>query len=384
MSLFHKDFDAISEVDLQLLIDSGIIEGQHLEYKREITRLVQLQEEVAAFANSQGGDLVIGIEEKDGRPVELIGVELDSPDKEILRLSNSLCGGLDPEYNMIRIRTIQLQNDRYIIFIRTPRSWNAPHMIKENYKFMLRTNGNKIPVGTSELRRLLTGRHDYVDKYEKFRVERVIKTTEHFQLPVPFIIMHSVPLSAFEVNRSYPIHSLKRELNHAILGDDYKSSTPTINAHGTIYKKLERYGPLIQGGHTQLFLNGIIEQVSNYPFTHSTFEDLNIGLLNFFHTAVFKERLNEALEHNWITYKKIRMHEPFFIFFSLIGIKGIKGFNRHPNMYGKEPIVLDDDLLYGPEILIEGLNDTNKENAVNSLVNFIWNAFGFEREPDQL
>lgn len=53
---------------------------------------------------------------------------------------------------MIRIRTIQLHNNRHIIIIRRPRSWNAPHMVKDNYKYMLRTNGNKIPIGTSELK----------------------------------------------------------------------------------------------------------------------------------------------------------------------------------------------------------------------------------------
>ncbi|MEK4159501.1 MULTISPECIES: AlbA family DNA-binding domain-containing protein [Paenibacillus] len=134
-----------------------------MEYKREITRPVQLQEEIAAFANSQGGNLIIGIEETVGRPGQLVSVQLENADKEVLRLSQSLCGGLDPEYNMIRIRTIQLQNKRYIIIIHTPRSWNAPHMVKDNYKYMLRTNGNKIPIGTSELRRLLIGRHNYIE-----------------------------------------------------------------------------------------------------------------------------------------------------------------------------------------------------------------------------
>lgn len=85
------------------------------------------------------------------------------------------------------------------------------------------------------------------------------------------------------------------------------------------------------------------------------------------------------MEQNWITYEKIKLNEPFFIFFSLIGVNGIKGYNKHPNLYGRGPISLDDDNLQSPEILIESLNSTNRVNAVNSIMTFLWNAFGFEK-----
>ncbi|WP_342561117.1 hypothetical protein NST84_15670 [Paenibacillus sp. FSL R7-0345] len=114
-------------------------------------------------------------------------------------------------------------------------------------------------------------------------MNRIIKTTDSFKLPTPFLIMHSVPLSAFEVTNAYPIHTLKQEINHSIVGDTNRSYTPMINAHGTIFQKINNYGSFVMGGHTQIFLNGIIEQVSNYAFTHSTTEEMDNGVpLNFF------------------------------------------------------------------------------------------------------
>ncbi|MGE6226837.1 AlbA family DNA-binding domain-containing protein [Paenibacillus chitinolyticus] len=58
MITFHKAFDEVQEDDLKLLIESGATEGLQLEFKETITNNISLMEEVVAFANTQGGDIL--------------------------------------------------------------------------------------------------------------------------------------------------------------------------------------------------------------------------------------------------------------------------------------------------------------------------------------
>jgi predicted HTH transcriptional regulator len=68
----YRTFD-----DIRSIVTNGIPEGVSLEYKAsEIVanrRIAKLCKTVTAFANSAGGQFVIGIEEKDNLPVKVDG-----------------------------------------------------------------------------------------------------------------------------------------------------------------------------------------------------------------------------------------------------------------------------------------------------------------------
>jgi predicted HTH transcriptional regulator len=66
--LFAKPLKEIAEQDIQNLVDDQIEESAHLDYKREVTfspsGKKELAKDISAFANSGGGVILYGIEEK--------------------------------------------------------------------------------------------------------------------------------------------------------------------------------------------------------------------------------------------------------------------------------------------------------------------------------
>jgi predicted HTH transcriptional regulator len=71
--IFNKPISQIEYKDIEDLTASGEVESNILDYKKMVSGLENEKKEIAkdicAFANSQGGYLVIGVEERDGKPV---------------------------------------------------------------------------------------------------------------------------------------------------------------------------------------------------------------------------------------------------------------------------------------------------------------------------
>ena len=65
MSISQRNFDEISEADLQALIDTGTPEGIAIEYKRDSyggsdADKKELLKDMSSFANTSGGHILIG------------------------------------------------------------------------------------------------------------------------------------------------------------------------------------------------------------------------------------------------------------------------------------------------------------------------------------
>ena len=66
--------------DVEQLVGSSVPEDLHLEYKsghpnnRDKFKN-DIAQDISAFANSDGGTLIVGVAEKDGKPVQVDGVD---------------------------------------------------------------------------------------------------------------------------------------------------------------------------------------------------------------------------------------------------------------------------------------------------------------------
>jgi predicted HTH transcriptional regulator len=72
----HMPLEQVQQHHLQSLIDAKAAETLTIEYKRETygandDARAEFLADVSSFANTSGGDLAIGIDAKDGIPVEL-------------------------------------------------------------------------------------------------------------------------------------------------------------------------------------------------------------------------------------------------------------------------------------------------------------------------
>jgi predicted HTH transcriptional regulator len=89
--VFNKELNSILERDLLDLISSQTAEGRTLEYKRDLPGRADAEKkeflaDISSFANTSGGDLIYGIEESQGIPTSIVGLNGADMDAEKLRL----------------------------------------------------------------------------------------------------------------------------------------------------------------------------------------------------------------------------------------------------------------------------------------------------------
>lgn len=120
--------------DIQALIDLGVEESIHLEYKaagaldKTDAKKKEISKDVASFANSDGGIIIYGMEEKEHKPISFSYVDGKIFTKEWLeQVINSTINRKIKGIEIFPIRNNgNISESIYVVKI--PRSYNAPHM----------------------------------------------------------------------------------------------------------------------------------------------------------------------------------------------------------------------------------------------------------------
>ena len=155
-------------------------EGKTLEYKREMPGgpdggRVRFLKAVSVFANTAGGDLLLGVEAVDGVAAALPGVDLDNPDGETLRLENMIRDGLEPRLPRVEVCPVKIAEHRYVLVVRVPRSWIAPHRVRKNRQFYARNAAGAYPLDVGELRAAFTMSETVAARIRDFRTYRLAR-----------------------------------------------------------------------------------------------------------------------------------------------------------------------------------------------------------------
>ena len=86
--MLNKNLEEIDLNDLEQLVTDGVPEGKTIEYKRDFYRLddpdgktkqkqhEEMLKDISSFANTLGGDLIIGVEDTDGKPSYVCGFDV--------------------------------------------------------------------------------------------------------------------------------------------------------------------------------------------------------------------------------------------------------------------------------------------------------------------
>src|SRR4051812_34530707 len=80
MSLKAIPLEEITEAQLEFLVKAAARESRVLDYKREwraqsASDQKELLLDFTSFANDEGGDIVYGVEEAEGAPVKIVGLQ---------------------------------------------------------------------------------------------------------------------------------------------------------------------------------------------------------------------------------------------------------------------------------------------------------------------
>ena len=204
---------AIDAADLAHLAQLGVPEGQQLEYKRELWAKSrdgcrEMLKDISAFANAEGGDLIVGIEEADGGPHALLGLAVDKPDELLRGLQDQLSTGVEPPISGVRIRWVPIADDRLVLLVRVPSSLSGPHRNLFSKEFHVRSNTMVSAMGVQQLREMFVGTDRLV---ERLRVLHRA-TFEQERPELPFIrsndataVMSLLPLDLFRARRDLDI-----------------------------------------------------------------------------------------------------------------------------------------------------------------------------------
>lgn len=157
--MIPRPFDEIDRSDLEALVAGAVSERRYLDFKRDLPGdkpddAREFLADVTSFANAQGGDLIYGMDAKDGVATDLVGLTVKSQDATILGLENTLRSSVDPRLNGVRMEWIPLDAPRGAIIIRIPASFAAPHRVsyRGSSRFYSRNSRGKYPMDTHELR----------------------------------------------------------------------------------------------------------------------------------------------------------------------------------------------------------------------------------------
>jgi predicted HTH transcriptional regulator len=139
-SVFMKEFDQLDADDIKRLVKDEVAEGRVLDYKVEQPGnsdgdRKEFLADISSFANSSGGYLVFGVEEKrengkaTGIPATAKGLAEVNAGIEIAKLENVIRDGIAPRIAGIGVREIPGLLEGPAIIFRIPRSWVGPHMV---------------------------------------------------------------------------------------------------------------------------------------------------------------------------------------------------------------------------------------------------------------
>lgn len=374
-------FDLIDETALAALVHGGVAEGRTLEFKRQLPGPTdddkrEFLADVTALANSQGGDIVYGLEEAGGVAASLPGVA-DDRDIAVNRLEGLLRDGVEPRLSGVRIAWVSLTSGAGSVVIRVPPSPAAPHRIRfrNSGKFFARNSGGKYEMDTHELRQAFSASEALPDRLRALHREAVLSATTGANLPFrihdePMAIVSIIPYGVFRETRDFGVTS-----ENALAPIRADGINPVYLIEGVLL-----HSPLNTGGPEASNFNS----VRSYALTHRRGRidvawtiggtlDLGGGSpAKLVWPARFEDGLIEAVNHGVARLRQIGVEGPWLVAASVSGLA-----EHHLNLGGG---YFSDPAWRDAASLGEAVTDQQAPD-LTAILNAFWLAFGVPRQP---
>lgn len=386
---FNKPLSEITESDLESLVENQIPEGKTLEYKLELWKWDdagknEFCKDLSSFANTAGGDIIIGIREENDVAKKIEGLQIDL-ESERLHLEQVKNTRISPRLPNYETHIVSLKDDKKILIIRVRKSWLAPHGVEKNnksYTFYGRHSNGVFSMDIDEIRTAIALSESIEDRIKNFRIDRLLKIMGD-ETPIPCkegpkLVLYLIPLSAFTTRNVYDVRHLRDPRKGQVL---QPLGTPSqrsarVNIDGVISYCSE--SPKTKS-YVQIYRKGIMEAV------YSIIGDSGTILYDYgrpFNGMPLFKKITEYL--NFL--KDLGVETPIYLFVSFVGVNGYKIFLPQDSFSDspKESDPADRDVLNCSEVLIESYDDTSDETSqriLKPILDEAWNAFGFPECP---
>lgn len=384
MALTHIPLEQITEDHLVRLIDAKAAESLHIEYKRETyggadDQRREFLADISSFANSSGGDLIIGMVATNGVPTELHPFVGDS-DAEKLRLEQMARDGLQPRISKLQSAAVPVHSGGCVLVVRVPQSYNRPHRVifKNAGRFWARSSAGKYEPNVDELRRIFVEAPLLAERIRTFRIDRISQIAAG-ETPVILagtcmMVLHVIPYSAFD--RTVPL-VLPGEGQRLRLFPPLGRNVGThhyVNLDGFVVLSDANEG-VEQRHHSyaQVFRSGIIEGVSTMDRQDGSICAYEIHEYCVKYTRLYVGALTQ-----------LGVEPPTAVIVSLIGVAGRKLASGIDGLYAPHGIPqVRQNQIHFAEVIIEDAPTSFSQSAelLFPLLEQIWNSAGFDSVP---
>lgn len=378
MSLLAKKIEEIDESDIDSLVALQIPESIVIDYKRELISgsdkdRYEFLADISSFANTNGGELIFGISESNGKPTEIGGIDAENIDQDILRLEQIIRTGSRPTINGIQLRPVPLKSGKVALLKRVPKSWAAPHQIGQqgSFRFFARGSNGKYQLYVDALRSAFGRGPELAERIKLFRADRLAKIISNGG-PTKLagdskIVVHLVPLDTFATRASVNLNAISQD--RSILSSLLQTGgNIRVNLDG--YVALSYKSDAADRAYAQLFRDGTLEIAE-------CVESWHVNGRNFLPGQHFDEIVQKIIHGAKAVFSKINVQGPIAVMLTLLGMEdrlmgsGKQYGYEHDRQFGQREIQC-------PEVILDSL-DGDAAALAFAVVNLAWNAAGYEQ-----
>jgi predicted HTH transcriptional regulator len=208
-------------------------EDSSRQFKEKITHIDKLAVEIAAFANTNGGQIYVGIDDNGA----IKGLSSDDIKRLNLWISNATSQKIEPP---IFVQTqIVLENDKNVMIITVPRGTNKPYSVNKS-EFWVKNGADKRRASREELFRLMQSSNRlYADEMS---TEIGIDSFDFFYFSEFYRLIYEESLEEITISKASLLENFKlaKENNLTIaglllFGKDVELIKPQFCIKGTCY-----------------------------------------------------------------------------------------------------------------------------------------------------
>lgn len=379
------DLDQVDATHLQQLCSDGCPESETLDFKRELPgnsdkEKHELLKDVSALANSEGGDLVYGIDEKDGAAAAIASISAEPADAAKRRIAQILDAGLEPRVQGIRMVQVDVSGG-YVLILRVPASFDSPHCIRSNAnrRFVMRNGTTTADMTYDQIRSTFDRTATLAERARTFITERLraiaSRTTATPVLPGPTAVVLVVPLAGIAERRTVDLQQIYHSTFINFMDRDWSGASRSFNFDGLA---VHPGGKNNDGfyAYTHIFRSGTLEgcrlsgaERQLQQGQPERFVVWSLGLSNFVHSNA-TNFLNSL--QTW------GFGGPAFLSVALLNTKGYElGIGDVLRPFSRA--AADRDHLIPPPSWIESIGSTPVDTAVRPAMDMLWQAFGLDR-----
>lgn len=373
VSMIEKPLDQIGGAELHALVASRRSEGRTLDFKVTFPgtsdRAVKdFLADVTAFANTDGGDIVIGVrEDGNGVAAEIVGIASETLDRDILRIEDQLRNCVDPRVPHFRPHKITLTPDTAALVLRIGASAVAPHRVTygNTSRFYARNSRGNYEMSTSELRRAVLASDEAPRKIRDLH-RRAVEAVSGRDMPCrledgPTVVLTVAPISVLRDTRDISISRENAVLPAGVSAGAYM----VVGLDGLIaHSMIDRDTKAVRSwsiNHRRGYVDfaWLIGEVKNDKKTISR--------------QHFEPYIRGVTRSTIVRLTSIGIEGPWVAMATLVGVRGYSV--TMPDYYFTEAAWQD------PAFLGEIVDDTLGPKSLQPFIDGFWRLFGVEQAP---